>query len=196
MGYRVIRSCGVCDRALDTIFRSYRRLQAPRTCLLLTPVIIRLRLKIRVPYQSLQKHVSKLDRIQQASDILRRTARFVILTRRLELQLAEMTKADAAEPGADAAKPKAQPPKGGARADTPLENEDDKERAIAKAALTIAELSQCPRPGFGFCRSVGAVADVYCSVTQPRSWMRKQKHQTPSTAAQLTRNRAAGSESP
>lgn len=99
-----------------------------------------------MPYQSLQKHVSKLDRIQQASDILRRTARFVILARRLELQLAEMTKADAVESGVDSAKPKSQSaatPTSAARADTPIDNEDDRERAIAKAALTIAELSKC-----------------------------------------------------
>ena len=109
----------------------------------------RLRLKIRVPYQSLQKHVTKLDRLQQASDILRRTSRFVILARRLELQLAEMNKADTTE--SQDAKPKGQTngvsastsSGAGARADTPsMESEDDKERAIAKAALTIAELSQ------------------------------------------------------
>ncbi|OBZ67107.1 Conserved oligomeric Golgi complex subunit 5 [Grifola frondosa] len=57
----------------------------------------KLRLKIRVPYLSLQNHVSKLVRIQQASDILRRTSRFVILTRRLEVQLAEMNKGESAD---------------------------------------------------------------------------------------------------
>ena len=112
----------------------------------------RLRLKIRVPYQSLQKHVTKLDRLQQASDILRRTSRFVILARRLELQLAEMNKADTTESqDTSSAKTKGQANGAsastssgtGARADTPsMESEDDKERAIAKAALTIAELSQ------------------------------------------------------
>ncbi|KAI0329225.1 hypothetical protein GY45DRAFT_1325329 [Cubamyces sp. BRFM 1775] len=111
----------------------------------------KLRLKIRVPYQSLQKHVTKLDRLQQASDILRRTSRFVILARRLELQLAEMSKADATESQDNAGtKPKGQAngtsastsSASGARADTPsIESEDDKERAIAKAALTIAELT-------------------------------------------------------
>ncbi|KAI0356279.1 hypothetical protein OH77DRAFT_1423899 [Trametes cingulata] len=109
----------------------------------------KLRLKIRVPYQSLQKHVSKLERLQQASDILRRTSRFVILARRLELQLAEMKKAEASETdGSSGAKGRPQtngaPPTSSgatARADTPLESEDEKERAIAKAALTIAELT-------------------------------------------------------
>ncbi|KAI0695938.1 Golgi transport complex subunit 5-domain-containing protein [Cerioporus squamosus] len=105
----------------------------------------KLRVKIRLPYQSLQKHVTKLDRIQQASDLLRRTSRFVILARRLELQLAEMSKSEATEtPPAEALKAKTLPTSasaGSTRPDTPGDNEDDKERAIAKAALTIAELT-------------------------------------------------------
>ena len=72
----------------------------------------------------------------------------MILARRLELQLAEMNKGDAPEAPVDDAKAKAATPTATTpvhRADTPVaENEDDKERAIAKAALTIAELSQCP----------------------------------------------------
>ncbi len=72
----------------------------------------------------------------------------MILTRRLELQLAEMNKTDTSEatPVEDA-KAKATPTATTSvpRADTPTaENEDDKERAIAKAALTIAELSEYP----------------------------------------------------
>lgn len=70
----------------------------------------------------------------------------MILARRLELQLAEMNKTDASEatpvdePKAKTVTPTATTPV--PRADTPVaENEDDKERAIAKAALTIAELS-------------------------------------------------------
>ncbi|KAI0675086.1 Golgi transport complex subunit 5-domain-containing protein [Trametes maxima] len=99
----------------------------------------KLRLKIRVPYQSLQTHVTKLERLQQASDILRRTSRFVILARRLELQLAEMNKAETAEPEGSKTNGATATP---ARAGTPqLESEDEKERAIAKAALTIAELT-------------------------------------------------------
>ncbi|KAI0365669.1 hypothetical protein BV20DRAFT_1099473, partial [Pilatotrama ljubarskyi] len=109
----------------------------------------KLRQKIRVPYQSLQKHVSKLERLQQVSDILRRTSRFVILARRLELQLAEMSKSETSETeGSSGAKGKPQtngaPPASSgatARAETPIESEDEKERAIAKAALTIAELT-------------------------------------------------------
>ncbi|TCD65087.1 hypothetical protein EIP91_003096 [Steccherinum ochraceum] len=104
----------------------------------------KLRLKIHAPYQSLQKHVNKLERLQQASEILRRTSRFVILTRRMEVQLAEMDKAEAAEKDNDGARKS-----DGATTIKPSvtstsitsETEDDRERAIAKAALTIAELS-------------------------------------------------------
>ncbi|CAL1706796.1 unnamed protein product [Somion occarium] len=107
----------------------------------------KLRLKIRAPYKALQSQVSKLERIQQASDILRRTSRFVILTRRLEVQLAEMDKAEAAESKADTDVKK--PVNGDSShslSSHALENEDEKERTIAKAALTIAELTALLEP--------------------------------------------------
>ncbi|KAF9245062.1 Golgi transport complex subunit 5-domain-containing protein [Melanogaster broomeanus] len=69
--------------------------------------IEKLRQKIRVPYQALQENVTRLQRIQQANDALRRTARFAVLAKRLEAQMSEK----------------------------------EKERTIAKAALSIAELS-------------------------------------------------------
>ena len=71
----------------------------------------------------------------------------MILVRRLEVQLAEMNKADASELPTTVDDMKASTTANSSgtaigRAETPLaENEDDKERAIAKAALTIAELS-------------------------------------------------------
>ncbi|TBU41671.1 Golgi transport complex subunit 5-domain-containing protein [Dichomitus squalens] len=109
----------------------------------------KLRVKIRMPYQSLQKHVTKLDQIQQASNILRRTSRFVILVRRLEVQLAEMNKTDTSA-AIESAKSNSASTSAGTsagRAETPLaENEDEKERAIAKAALTIAELTTLLNP--------------------------------------------------
>ncbi|CDO69255.1 hypothetical protein BN946_scf185042.g157 [Trametes cinnabarina] len=109
----------------------------------------KLRVKIRVPYQSLHTHVSRLERLQQASDILRRTARFVNLARRLEVQLAEINKADAGEPEGGSSANIGGKTNGGtpARADTPLESDDEKERAIAKAALTIAELTSLLNAG-------------------------------------------------
>ena len=89
----------------------------------------RLRLKIHIPYTSLQTHVTQLQRLQQASDVLRRTARFVILARRLEGQMRDM-KMGGEENGVD-----------GVITSTGGE-EDEKERTIAKAALSIAELGQ------------------------------------------------------
>ncbi|GBE81467.1 hypothetical protein SCP_0311960 [Sparassis crispa] len=94
---------------------------------------------------TLQTHVSNLERLQQASDILRRMSRFVILTRRLEIQLAEMNKGEASDT--------ADTPKSKNDADRPLStlthtdsalgnaDEDEKERTISKAALTVAELT-------------------------------------------------------
>ncbi|KAJ7188486.1 hypothetical protein C8R46DRAFT_1157508 [Mycena filopes] len=75
----------------------------------------KLRLKIRVPYESLQSNVSRLQKLQQASDVLRRTSRFVdpdAIPEKSETQLNLL--------GQDP--------------------EDEKERTIAKAALSIAEL--------------------------------------------------------
>jgi hypothetical protein len=94
----------------------------------------RLKSKIRVPYQSLQGHVNRLHKLQQASDVLRRISRFLILARRLELQMAELNK-----PSDTPIDTPAEPTKSvGASYDEPG---DEKERTIAKAALTIAELS-------------------------------------------------------
>ncbi|KAG6820510.1 hypothetical protein H0H93_015983 [Arthromyces matolae] len=104
----------------------------------------RLRLKVRVPYKSLQAHVSRLKKLQQASDILRRTSRFVILARRLQLQMEAMEHATAAEESANPLKPE------NPNITKPLNVEDDRERIIAKAALSIAELvSLLDGPGDG-----------------------------------------------
>ena len=70
----------------------------------------------------------------------------MILTRRLEVQLAEMDKADLAEKDKDNTK-KQDSINSDIKPSTTStsissEIEDEKERTIAKAALTIAELSQ------------------------------------------------------
>lgn len=112
----------------------------------------RLRTKVRVPYQALQANVTKLERIQQANDILRRMSRFVVLTRRLELQLAEMSKSEGteAETPTTARGINGSPrPADGSSTDLThglaVELEDEKERVITKAALTVAELSKLRR---------------------------------------------------
>jgi chromosome segregation ATPase len=78
----------------------------------------KLHTKIQLPHQSLQMLADRLDALSRASDLLRRTSRFVILARRLHSQMAERQVIPTSQ-------------------QTP---EDDKERAIAKAALTIAQL--------------------------------------------------------
>ncbi|EIW82672.1 hypothetical protein CONPUDRAFT_100969 [Coniophora puteana RWD-64-598 SS2] len=106
----------------------------------------KLRLKIRVPYQSLQDHVSRLQRIQQTSDALRRASRFVVLAKRLEVQLTELNKEDRGtsntivSPGGA---PKALLLDTAASTDGSgaLDSTNEKEIALAKAALSIAELS-------------------------------------------------------
>ncbi|KAF9264225.1 hypothetical protein L218DRAFT_1028995 [Marasmius fiardii PR-910] len=91
----------------------------------------KLRLKIRPPYQSMQENVTRLQKFQQASDILRRTSRFVVLARRLTSQMSEMETLPSEE----------YPLTSSQRGVIPSGDiEDEKERTIAKAALSIAEL--------------------------------------------------------
>ncbi|KAG1765762.1 Golgi transport complex subunit 5-domain-containing protein [Suillus occidentalis] len=91
----------------------------------------KLRQKIRVPYQTLETSAIRLQRTRQASDALRRISRFVVLSRRLETQMSELATFE--KLGTAEKKPNNSE---GLTAD----QQDDKERTIAKAALTIAEL--------------------------------------------------------
>jgi len=91
----------------------------------------RLRLKIRAPYQSLGAKLLGLQKLQEASDVLRRASRFVVLARRLQLQMLQI----------DTHRPSdANPPSKPQNRNVSDLEEDDKERTIAKAALNIAEL--------------------------------------------------------
>ncbi|KAF7315340.1 ACT domain-containing protein [Mycena indigotica] len=123
--------------------------------------IEKLRLKVRVPYQSLQTNVSRLEKLQQASDMLRRISRFVVLARRLQAQMAEMELP--VQPNSTFK-------------ETPInvigqDIEDEKERAIAKAALSIAELmalldgQQNPAPEEGMNQSENEPADSAASAS-------------------------------
>jgi len=106
-----------------------------------------------VPYQNLAGHVVRLQRLQVASDVLRRTARFVLLARRLEVQMTEVNKSSVDGPTTMARSHSAQVAHGVAapKPGTPI-NEDgqvfgpegDKERSIIKAALSIAEICALP----------------------------------------------------
>ncbi|OAX39111.1 hypothetical protein K503DRAFT_690302 [Rhizopogon vinicolor AM-OR11-026] len=93
----------------------------------------KLRQKIRVPYQSLETNVIRLQRMRQASDALRRTSRFVVLSRRLETQMSELAAFD--KPSTTEKKKLPNVSEG-----LSVDQQDDKERTIAKAALTLAEL--------------------------------------------------------
>ncbi|KAH9991771.1 Golgi transport complex subunit 5-domain-containing protein [Russula vinacea] len=103
----------------------------------------KLRQKFRYPYQTMQTNVKRLQRLQQASDVLRRTSRFTILAKRLQAQMAEVND----NVGGTTSRSKAPESKvnsgvpDGRRSATPgLDFEGEKERSLAQAALTIAEL--------------------------------------------------------
>ncbi|KAF8512431.1 Golgi transport complex subunit 5-domain-containing protein, partial [Gautieria morchelliformis] len=104
-----------------------------------TQSLDKLRHKIRVPYKALEGHVSRLQRLQLASDVLRRTARFVIVARRLEFQMAEIKKAVGPGSGEVEGMGHVNGKELNNTADD--EHEGEKERNLAKAALSIAELA-------------------------------------------------------
>ncbi|CAE6400329.1 unnamed protein product [Rhizoctonia solani] len=118
----------------------------------LTQSLDRLRLKVHVPYQTLASLFSQLQKLRQAADVLRRTSRFVALARRLELQMKEI------DSGLPTLTPSKSLPPGDSRGSldsiapgTGASTEDGnaKERAIARAALSAAELAsllEAPAP--------------------------------------------------
>ncbi|KAG8706104.1 hypothetical protein FRC12_007145 [Ceratobasidium sp. 428] len=107
----------------------------------LTHSLERLRLKVRVPYQTLAGLFSQLQKLRQASDVLRRTSRFVTIARRLETQMKEI---DGGAPVVSNST-KSIPGVGlNEHSGTSTPTADDgntKERAVARAALSVAELS-------------------------------------------------------
>ncbi|KAG8921026.1 hypothetical protein FRC01_000475 [Tulasnella sp. 417] len=123
----------------------------------------KLRLKIRVPYQNLSAHVIRIQRLQLAADVLRRTSRFVLVARRLDFQMNELAKSTSAPPQTNG-KPESE--KAPSKASAALEEniiEGERERTVAKAALSIAELtSLCnPEPSKpGTAEPLGPVAPI------------------------------------
>ncbi|KAG8899762.1 hypothetical protein FRC00_000975 [Tulasnella sp. 408] len=106
----------------------------------------KLRLKIRVPYQNLSAHVVRIQRLQLAADVLRRTSRFVLVARRLDFQMNELAKSTSAPPQTNG-KPESN--KAPSKASAALEEniiEGERERTVAKAALSIAELTSLCNP--------------------------------------------------
>ena len=88
---------------------------------------------MHIPYETLQSLITRLQQFQQASDLLRRTSRFVILARRLQVQMKELQGQKGSDRGPIDDLVSATVGHG-------KDIEDDQERAIAKAALSIAEL--------------------------------------------------------
>ncbi|KAH9032641.1 Golgi transport complex subunit 5-domain-containing protein [Lactarius hengduanensis] len=99
-----------------------------------------LRQKFRTPYQTMQASVKRLQRLQQVSDVLRRTSRFTTLAKRLQTQMVEL--GDGANgAGAQSKAPPSSAVLDGRRSATPgLDYEGERERSLAQAAVTIAEL--------------------------------------------------------
>jgi len=95
----------------------------------------RLRVKVNVPYETLQILVKRLHKFQQASDLLRRTSRFVTLARRLQNHMNEIQGVKTSQTGVGDGLATATVVHG-------KDIEDEKERAIAKAALIISELGK------------------------------------------------------
>lgn len=109
----------------------------------------RLRRKISDPYHSLHTSLAQLQKFQQASDVLRRTSRFVVLARRLEGQMMEIDGLSATDASLKNNTTKlsdltAQPKISISTSSSGIlgETGDEKERTIAKAALSIAELGK------------------------------------------------------
>jgi hypothetical protein len=150
----------------------------------------RLRLKIRVPYQSLQTNVTRLQKLQQASDVLRRTSRFVVLARRLQTQMADMN-------GNSVTNDKSNKVGMNGASDSHgllgqgHDLEDEKERTIAKAALSIAELGERPilqRIRFLFRTHIFAQLHCWTAlVNSPRFLSSKVGTQTEPTMMNLSR---------
>lgn len=111
----------------------------------------RLKTKIRIPHENLTNHLNRLQRLQVASDALRRISRFVTLSRRLESQMTELDRIKAAPPTSVRSPPPTSPnaispPPTGLNINTAiatanLEPEGDLERVVSQAALYVAELA-------------------------------------------------------
>ncbi|THH05820.1 hypothetical protein EW145_g4520 [Phellinidium pouzarii] len=110
----------------------------------------KLRGKVRTPCTALSVYATRLARLQRAADALRRTARFVVVARRLEGQMTELARVSLDE-GTEITldgkgekdgkeKRKGLSERRNSEDLLSLGSESEKERAIAKAALSVAEL--------------------------------------------------------
>ena len=90
--------------------------------------------------------MTRLQRLQQVSDALRRTSRFVMLAKRLQAQMADLGDGleTAPERGTGSETKTGRPSlDSGRRSATPgLDLEGEKERTLAQAALSVTELCE------------------------------------------------------
>lgn len=84
-----------------------------------------------MPYETLQTLLNRLHKFQEASDLLRRTSRFITLAKRLQTHMNEIQGIKGSTEGEDLVT---------ATVLHGRDIEDERDRAIAKAALTISEL--------------------------------------------------------
>lgn len=103
----------------------------------------RLRRKISVPYTELSTSLTRLAKLQRASDLARRAGRFVTLARRLDVQMAELNAANStARIGLPGSTETAQPSGTAIESTDRPSASDSGERALSEAALTLAELGK------------------------------------------------------
>ncbi|CAG7854281.1 Conserved oligomeric Golgi complex subunit 5 Short=COG complex subunit 5; AltName: Full=Component of oligomeric Golgi complex 5 [Serendipita indica DSM 11827] len=109
----------------------------------------RLRSKLSIPYGALQAHVARLQKLQVASDVLRRVSRFFMISRRLEAQMAALEQASTSNMNVSKPTTPASPTNGSSTPTTAsisgvIEGNEavdkERERTIIKAALSIAEI--------------------------------------------------------
>lgn len=102
----------------------------------------RLRRKIAIPYDTLSTSLTRLAKLQRASDLARRASRFVVLARRLDVQMAELNAANtrATQTRTNGNASGRTTPNGVLSKD--LTERDGGERALSEAALTLAELGK------------------------------------------------------
>ncbi|KAI6135695.1 Golgi transport complex subunit 5-domain-containing protein [Pisolithus thermaeus] len=121
--------------------------------------IHQLRRKIRLPYESLQMQVTRLQRIHYANNALRRIGRFFVLEKRLETLAEELARY---ELGASWTSEGERDPSRDAGAidgkRLSAESHEEKGRVITKAALTITELGTFPAVSFEVAADLGAGA--------------------------------------
>lgn len=100
----------------------------------------RLRRKIALPYETLSTSLTRLAKLQGASDLARRASRFVVLARRLDVQMADLNAANtrASQTRTNGTTSGRTTPNGVMSKDAG--DRDGGERALSEAALTLAEL--------------------------------------------------------